>query len=268
MTEIPEHLLKRAAERRAAMTGGAAPADAPADAAPAAGAGAPASDAPAAVPAKKAPAPLPTLDDAPAKVVPDIPVVAAAKRRKRAPYWATAMLAALPLWAFMYVFSIAEPPAGDSDPFVIGAAAYSPCVGCHGPAGGGSATGQVLSGGEVLATFPDPLEMVHWIYYGFDGHSRPDGTYGDPNREGGVRNGDLVAGAMPPQELSPEEMAAVVIYVREELSGGDPADDPMFNSELFIEDAAGLEATVEEVIELGDGPPDVSGIEGAETGEE
>ena len=77
MTEIPEHLLKRAAQRRAALGGGEAPADAPAGDAPAAAA--PAGEAKAAAPAKKAPAPLPTLDDQPAKVTPDIPVVAAAK---------------------------------------------------------------------------------------------------------------------------------------------------------------------------------------------
>ena len=65
-----------------------------------------------------------------------------------------------------------------------------------------------------------------------------------------------------------EEMAALVIYIREELSGGDPAEDPNFNSEAFDTDPAALAAMVDEVTDLGaTGDPDVSGIEGAETEE-
>jgi mono/diheme cytochrome c family protein len=265
VTEIPEHLLKRAAQRRAALGGGDAPADAPAGDAPAAAA--PAGEAKAAVPAKKAPAPLPTLDDQPPAATPDIPVVAAAKARKRAPYWATALLASLPLWAFLYVFSIAQPPAGENDPFTIGAEVYSPCAGCHGSDGGGG-TGPQLSGGEIVDTFADPLTMIHWIRFGADEGARADGTYGDLARPGGPHNVTTYSSIMAGWELSPEEMAAVVIYIREELSGADPAEDPNFNAELFAEDAAGLEAMVEAVYELGaTGDPDVSGIEGAETDE-
>lgn len=266
MTEIPEHLLKRAAQRRAAMTGGEASADAPADAAPAAGA--PAADAPAAaVPAKKAPAPLPTLESEPAKVVPDSPVVAAAKARKRVPYWATALLAAMPLWAFMYYFSISEPPAGASDPFAIGAEVYTPCAGCHGADGGGG-TGPQFSDGEVIKTFSDPLTMIHWIRYGTNEGARADGTYGDLDREGGPHNVNTYSSSMAGWDLDAEEMAAVVIYIREQLAGGDPAEDPNFNSELFLEDPVPLEANVDQVYEIGPtGDPDVSTIEGAETEE-
>lgn len=261
MTEIPEHLLKRAAQRRAAMTGGEAPADAPADAAPASGA--PAADAPAAAPAKKAPAPLPTLDSEPAKVTPDIPVVAAAKARKRVPYWATALLATIPLWAFMYFYSIAEPPAQATGAMAIGEEVYLKCQACHGPAGQGGGAGAQLSDGHVIETFADPLTMVHWISYGsVDGGARPDGSYGaDVIRP-------RITGAMPgwAGDLSAEEIAAVTIYIREELSGGDPAEDPNFNAEAFDADPAALEAMVEQVIEIGaTGEPDVSGIEGAET---
>lgn len=261
MTEIPEHLLKRAAERRAAMTGGAAPADAPAEAAPAAGA--PAADAPAAAaPAKKAPAPLPTLDDEPAKVVPDIPVVAAAKARKRAPYWATALLASLPLWAFMYYYAIAQPPAHDTGVMAIGGEVYAAkCVSCHGADGSGGGAGAQLNDGHVIDTFADPLTMVHWIAFGYQGGARPDGTYGDNNRP-------RITGAMPGwrDQITPEEIAAVTIYVRQEISGGDPADDPNFNSEVFDADPAALAEMVQKVIDLGaTGEPDVSGIEGAET---
>ena len=63
------------------------------------------------------------------------------------------------------------------------------------------------------------------------------------------------------------EIAAVVIYIRQELSGGDPAEDPNFNAETFASDLPGLETMVQEVLDLGPGAPDVSGIEGAETEE-
>lgn len=269
MTEIPEHLLKRAAQRRAAVSGGEASAGAPAGDAPAAAA--PAGDATPATPAKQAPAPLPTLDDLPATATPDIPVVAAAKRRKRAPYWATALLASLPLWAFLYMFSIAEPPAGDNDPIAIGATVFSDkCAGCHGGTGAGTATGQQLSDGAVIDTFADPLTMVHWIGFGYEEGARADGTYGDLARPGGPRNVADVGGNMAGwrDQLTTEEMAAVVIYIRQELAGGDPAEDPNFNADLFTEDAVALEEMVDAVIEIGaTGDPDVSAIEGAETEE-
>lgn len=269
MTEIPEHLLKRAAQRRAALGGGEAPADAPAGDTPAAAA--PAAAASPAAPAKKAPAPLPTLDDAPAKVTPDIPVVAAAKARKRAPYWATALLASLPLWAFFYAYSIAPPPAGAADPMAIGAEVFTPCAGCHGASGAGTATGQKLSDGSVIDTFADPLTMVHWIAYGYEEGARADGTYGDLDRPGGPHNVDMVGGNMAGwrDSLSTEELAAVTIYIREGLSGGDPADDPNFNAQTFTENPAALEAMVQAVIDLGPGgDPDIASVEGAEAAAE
>ena len=257
MTEIPEHLLKRAAARRAATTGGQASADAPADAAPAAGAPAAAGSA---APAKKAAAPLPTLEAAPEKVTPDIPVVAAAKARKRVPYWATALVASLPLWAFFYVFAIQEPEAEATGAFALGAELYTPCAACHGPAGAGGAAGAQLNGGHVIETFADPLDMAHWIAYGYADGANADGTYGDVNRP-------RLTGQMPGwrDSLSAEEIAALTIYIREGISEGDPAEDPNFNSEIFDTDPEGLATMVEAVIELGTGAPDVSGIEGAET---
>lgn len=265
MTEIPEHLLKRAAARRAAMgQGGDAPADAPAADAGAA----PAADAPAAVEAAApAAAPLPTLDeDAPA-APPDSPVVAAAKRRRRVPYWAAPVLALLPLWGILYVASVQPPPAGDNDPLVVGKAAYTSlgCSGCHGADGGGG-TGAKLSGGEVLKTFADPLSMVYWIHNGAQGGARPDGTYGDLTRPGGPHNVSTLPAAMPPfADVPPEEMAALIIYIREGLSGGDPKDDPNFNAEAYLADPAALGKLVEEATALPANDPDaVAKLDGAE----
>ncbi len=269
MTEIPEHLLKRAAARRASLSGSdAPPADAPAaaDATPAPAADAPA--AAAAAPAKSGPAPLPSLDEDAPKAKPDSPVVAAAKRRKRVPYWAASVLALLPLWGIIYVSAVSEPPAGDTDPLVIGAEGYTTlgCSGCHGSDGGGG-SGVKMSDGEVLKTFADPLTMAHWIQFGAAEGARADGTYGDLDREGGPRNVADLPGQMPAfPDVDSEEMAAVIIYIREVLAGGDPADDPNFNVAAFEADAATLAAHLDAVKELGPGgDPDIASIEGAET---
>ncbi len=267
MTEIPEHLLKRAAARRAAMAGEAAATDDAGEAAPAAGA--PTGDPAAAVTkAPKARAPLPTLDSEPAAPVPDIPVVAAAKRRKRVPYWAAPVLALLPLWAFIYVSAVQPPPAGETDPLVIGKAVYTAnCQTCHLADGAGAkagGAGQQLNDGHAITTFKDPLAMVHWIHFGAADGARPDGTYGDPNRPGGAMNIATLPSAMPGfAALSPEELAAVIIYVRSEFDKDsyDPKAEQGFTVDAFTADPAAVGKQVTAVIGLGaGGDPDLSGV--------
>ena len=262
MTEIPEHLLKRAQARRAAMSGSEAAEDAPAGDAPAA---APSGDAPAPA-APAAPAPLPTLDEAPEKATPDIPVVAAAKRRKRVPYWAASVLALLPVWGILYYDSTIPAPSAETDPLVIGAEVFSVtggCAGCHGADGAGTGAGAQLNDGHALETFNDPLQMVHWVAFGFEGGSNGNGTYGvDTIRQ-------QVTGKMPAfgegsSALTPREIAAVVIYIRSQLSPDqyDPANEQGFTAENFEADPEALEAEVEAVIEKGPGGnPDLSDIE-------
>lgn len=271
MTEIPEHLLKRAAERRAAKAGGEAPADAteaaPAAAAPAAGESS--------VPAKaeaKPPAPLPTLDPEPVKAVPELAVIAAAKNRKRVPYWAASLLALLPLWAFIYMFAIRVPPAGEGDPLVIGEEVYTAnCSSCHQADGSGAATGgtgQQLNEGHTIETFKDPLAMVHWIAFGAAGGARADGTYGDLDRPGGPVNLSTLGGVMPGfgTNLSAEEYASLVIYIRQEFGGDvyDPEAEQGFTVEGFEADPHALEAEVDATTALGEGgDPDLASIERA-----
>lgn len=272
MTEIPEHLLKRAAERRAAMTGGGDAAATPAgDAAPAAPSASGEAPAAAVTPAKTR-APLPTLDVEPVAAKPDIAVVAAAKNRKRVPYWAASVLALLPLWGFIYVSAVQPPPAGENDPLVIGEEVYTAnCQTCHGTNGAGvteGGSGQQLNEGHAITTFKDPLAMAHWLRYGAAAGARPDGTYGDPDRPGGAMNINTLPGNMPGlASLSPEELAAVVIYVRTEFGGDtyDPEAEQGFTVEAFTAAPSELEAQVEAVIALGEGgDPDLSGIERAE----
>ncbi len=215
VTEIPEHLLKRSQARRAAMGGGGAgdegggEAATPAEAAPGT-AVAPAAAAPAAAAA------TPT-EVVPAAPEPVPPYVEAAQRRKRVPLWALPVLAALPVWAFVYAATLEPPSLGESDPLSFGEQVYaSNCATCHGATGGGG-VGPALSGGAVLDTFSDPADQIEWIKLGSSGTQNAGATtYGDTAKP--------IAGGMPGWEgtLSPEEINAVVYYERSGLSGEEP----------------------------------------------
>ena len=120
MTEIPEHLLNRSKARRADASGDAsgdsAPSSTPAVATPA-------------TPAKAAEAP------APKPVVADPPYVAAAKSRKKIPFWAMAGLALLPAWAALYLIALKPAEKVLAGPMSIGATVFGSCAGCHGADG-------------------------------------------------------------------------------------------------------------------------------------
>ncbi|MFO7282010.1 MAG: c-type cytochrome [Thermoanaerobacterales bacterium] len=211
MTEIPEHLLKRSRERRAALgLGGDAPASAPAEAGEAEEAPAPAAAAP--TPAPAAPAEV----EKPKPPPPEPVYVQAAKRRKRIPYWAASVLVALPLWGYMYVRTLEPPPAGDSDPVAMGAEIYSGnCASCHGASGQG-ASGPALADGAVVETFPDWRDHAAWVRLGTDGW--PAATYGATEKP--VGGGGLMP-AWP--TLTDQELAQVVLYERQ-LSGEDVSE--------------------------------------------
>jgi mono/diheme cytochrome c family protein len=224
MTEIPEHLLKRSRERREALglAGPEPAAPVPATSAAAEPAGAvEAPAAPAAAPAARAPAPAPAPPPPPK---PDPPYVAAARRRKRIPMWAMPVLAALPVWGFIYATTL-EPPTAADDPLAVGREIYtSQCAVCHGTSGGGG-VGFALTGGDVLATFPEWRDHAVWVREGA-ASANPDGTYGNPDREGGPRTIEELSGVMPAfPDLTDEELLAVVRYEREGLSGADPAEE-------------------------------------------
>ncbi len=231
MTEIPEHLLKRSKERRAALglPGGEGGGD---DAGGAAGGG----DAPKAAVEKAAPAPAPVKaeEKPPPPPKPKPAYIQAAEKRKRIPYWAMPVIALLPVWAFVYAEGISPPPSTD-EALTIGAETYNSCATCHGPTGAGTGAGAQLSEGEVLATWPDPVAMMEWIHVGADAWvGGGSGPYGDPNREGGPHDASTLANAMPGfPELDAEHLAAVTRYVREELSGEAPASPEV--QELYEE---------------------------------
>ena len=217
MTEVPEHLLQRSRERRAALGlgGGDAPA-APTSEASAA----PASTGEAA-PAPVAAAPAPVVPAGPPPPPPPPPpYVAAALARPKVPAWAVPVLALLPVWAIVYAGALVVPEKGITDPVLLeGQGVYaSSCASCHGADGGGG-VGRPLSAGEVLLTFPDPAQHIAWVQNGSPAAGTP---YGNPDRPGGQHiSSDTSGGPMPPfaDLLTEEEILAVVRYEREILGG-------------------------------------------------
>jgi mono/diheme cytochrome c family protein len=230
VTEIPEHLLKRSRERRSAIGKGDddgtaasdAPAATPATTASATPATTSAATAPAGPPART-PAPSPA---APAPAKPDPVYVAAAKRRRKIPFWAMATLSLMPVWGFMYVRAITESPEVVEGPLGMGAELYGSCASCHGAAGGGG-VGYAFSGGAVLETFPRIEDQIRYVHYGTEGYNAEGvDIYGNPDREGGphITGGRGVMPAFGGQ-LTQYEIIAVVCHERYTLGGADPTSD-------------------------------------------
>ncbi len=218
MTEIPEHLLKRSKERRAALGLPTDGGDAPAAAAPAK------SETPATTPAAApaAPAPAPAAPAPPPPPKPDPHYVAASKRRRRVPFWAMTALSILPLWAFMYVRSLTPADHAEAGPIGEGAEVYSACAGCHQADGSGGA-GRPLSNGEVLLTFPNIEDQLNLVYTGSEAYALAElPGYGKLDRPGGPHLG--FNGVYMPKfggALTDAEILAVVCHERYDLGGAD-----------------------------------------------
>lgn len=215
MTEVPEHLLARSRERRAALglSGGSAPEPSgEAPAAPAPSSSAPATTAPAApAPVAAAAAPPAVVEEAkpvPAYLTPEA-------RQRRIPVWVMPVLAVLPFWGILYVGAFGDRTKKEAlTGAALGAQVYRAqgCSSCHGGSGEGG-VGPAVAGGEAALTFPDEADHVSWIKTGsapFRGQ-----PYGAPDRPGGQRT---ATGGMPAfSSLSDAEVEAVVLYEREEL---------------------------------------------------
>ncbi|MEO1057968.1 MAG: hypothetical protein AAFY28_13735 [Actinomycetota bacterium] len=232
MTEIPEHLLKRSRERRAAIGkggddgGDSTPAASESAATPAASASTPATQPAAAPPAGPPPRTVAAEPATPPPPEPDAPYVVAAKRRKKIPFWAMATLSLMPLWAFIYVRSVTEPPEVVEGPLGLGEEIYSNCASCHGGEGGGG-VGYAFSGGEVLLSYPNIEDMIRYVYYGTEGYNAEGVEIpGNPDRPGGPHvTGAL--GVMPAfgGQLTPYEIIGVVCHERYTLGGADPTSE-------------------------------------------
>jgi mono/diheme cytochrome c family protein len=213
VTEIPEHLLKRSKERRSAIGGGDAPAD---EAAPSGEV----ETAPAAAPAVPAAAAAAVPEPAPVPE-PMRPEVAAALSRRKIPYWALPVLAALPLWAYVYQATLEPAPSGELTPLEAGGAVYvsSACAGCHGAGGAGNASVPGFDG--VQETWPDFRDHMMWVRIGNAGWYAASGdeVYGANAKPSN-------AGAMPAHpSLSDQELAEVVLYERVQFGGMEESGD-------------------------------------------
>jgi mono/diheme cytochrome c family protein len=216
MTEVPDHLLQRSRERRAALGGESAP-----PAAPSGGGGGESSGAGGGevVPAAAAAAPAVVEEAAPPRVLP--PYVQAALARKKMPRWMPPVGIAALLWAFVYAGVLFQPGVSISDPVLLqGQQVFATqCSGCHG-AGGEGGTGRPLAG-QALLTFPKIADHLAWVTNGSPAKGTP---YGDPNRPGGQHISQDNWGAMPAfgSALSAEEICAVARYEREVLNDSEP----------------------------------------------
>ena len=108
-----------------------------------------------------------------------------------------------------------------TDFFAIGSEQYSAagCAACHGASGAGGGNFPSLVGDSLLATFPPGScdQHLEWVRLGTGGW--PDETYGANQKPVGG------SGAIMPgfSQLTPEELAGVVIYERTQF-GGLPLD--------------------------------------------
>lgn len=228
MTEVPEHLLQKAREARARLTGEGG--DAPPDAGAAPAAGSAVEKAPDTTPAPVAAAAPAVVEKAPEPVP---PFVQAALDRKKVPAWAFFIVMLLPIWGFFYVGTLERPEKGGV--LEAGAEVYGTCAGCHGAAGTGG-TGRPLAGGEVVLTFPDAASHVWWV---INGSPTNAGTpFGDAARAGGQRVAlGFNGGGMPgfSDSLSAAEILEVVYYERVEHGGQDDGDADLVALEELIE---------------------------------
>jgi len=221
LSEVPEHLLQRSRDRRAALglgggdAGEAAPAASAASAAPATTGGAAPAKAAAAAPAvPAAPKPPPFIP----------PYVRAAERRQRVPVWALPVVAFLPIWGVLYAQSTSEAPSKELTQLAAGAGVYgSKCAVCHGPTGGGAA-GRKLADGEVLKTFPNIAYQLEYVHNGDEGMGKV--PYGNPDRPGGQHAPPYQGGYMPTfKTLTEKELLEVVRHERETISGEEDGFD-------------------------------------------
>lgn len=91
-----------------------------------------------------------------------------------------------------------------------GGAVYSAkCSSCHGGTGGGG-VGPQLSAGEVVKTYPDPVNHLRWVILGSEGGADLYTAAGKTSK-----------GGMPAwgPTLTLSELVHVVLYERQEVSG-------------------------------------------------
>jgi len=224
MTEIPEHLLKRSKERKAALSG-----ETPAEATPEPTTAVEPAAAQAAPAVAKAAAPVPDVVTE-SEPVPVAPYVEQYEARKKMPYWIVPVLLTLPVWAIMYFGTLERVPQGLTGLLGEGEEIYvaSGCSGCHGGEGGGG-IGPSLADGEVHVSFTSIEDQMAWILRG----SAITGTGTEYTSADSARP-RAVAGQMPgyglgtTNQLDVEQLLAVTLFERTQFEPGDDAAERDF----------------------------------------
>ncbi len=187
MTEIPEHLLRRSRERRAALgLGGDGEGGGGGDALAATTDSTPARTG-AAAPAKAAPSKAPAIIEEPAETKAAFVAPPTGPHKLPVPIWVMPVLIAIPMWAFFFPAAFSNhKKAVVTDPITIGNQVYhSACSTCHGQNGEGG-VGPALHGGVAAVTFPKIQEHIDWVKNGSTGLA-PNTPYGAADRPGGQR---------------------------------------------------------------------------------
>lgn len=155
-------------------------------------------------------APAPAVPDAPTAPLPDY--VRDPGPKSGIPYWMMPILLILPLWGIMYLGAFGETSQVELTGIELGAQVYQrSCASCHGATGGGG-VGPKVAGGEAKLTFPNEAEHIAWVETGSS--TKRGQPYGDPARGKVASTGGMPGFA---GQLSPEEIAAVVLFERDGL---------------------------------------------------
>jgi mono/diheme cytochrome c family protein len=224
VTEVPDHLLRRSKERRAALglggdgdgEGAAAPSAAPASdpAAPALSQTAAASVS-ADVEEASSGGELATIEEA------TVPVITLPTRTKT-PFWVLPILVGMPIYAFIYFGAFGSRAAvNNNSPLVIGQGLFSSnCATCHGANGEGG-VGPQLNGGSVLKTWPSVTDHVNWVHTG--GKPFIGKTYGAQGHTVSASNVMPAFGLDNGGTLTNDQILDVVCYERVALGGAKEA---------------------------------------------
>jgi mono/diheme cytochrome c family protein len=211
LADVPDYLLQRSRERRAALGGGGA-AGGPTPSGGESGASEAPSASPAPVEASETPAPAAAEAPVPAIIEEAPPPRVLPESRTGIPRWMLPVLVALPFWAIVYIGAFGTTQTGAEGGAVSGAQVYATnCAVCHGARGVGG-VGPALTGGDAKITFPNEADHIAWVESGSS--TKRGQPYGDPNRPGGPRIAK--SGGMPAFKgtLNDAQIKAVVEYER------------------------------------------------------